>query len=163
MDNGTAELVHRVLSLARKIESHEQDALFSIGEAFLQLKQSEAWLGYYPEAKKSWRKFLVASGFKPQTIENAMRITERFGPIVQKENVIIVTSRLAALLPIKQSDNDRTYVLEMAQRDVPHDHYISALDRIKKRPEKPICEHLAGREVWNKCKGCGAWIKDPIT
>ena len=168
MEQEESELVYRVLEQVRKIETHEQAALLSIGESMSLLKSSKVWKGYYPEAK-SWRSFLVASGLSPQSIDISIRIADRFGPILSKEDGLqVVTSRLRALLSIKHESQakDLELIQTMAVRDVPHAHFKASLDAVKGKisPSGQECNHINlpegvhnKREQWVKHTCCNTW------
>jgi hypothetical protein len=94
-----------------------------------------------------------------------MKATARFGPIVNKEGMSVVFSRLVSALSIKHegADKDRDIILSLCITAVPHTHYKEELSILKGKKEAPVCDHINvpenKREQWIKHTCCGAWEK----
>jgi hypothetical protein len=163
LDEKQAELVHRVLSIAQRAEQTAQESMIAIGKSMSELKKSKAYKGFYTDCI-SWRAFLLASGLKPQTIDQYRRIADRFADIIITNNLQVVPSRMAALLTIKHEspDRDKEIILESALNSVPHNVYKAYLDAYKGKSATPCqCETTGkGFETWHKMKCCGRWAQE---
>ncbi len=160
--NESAELVDRVLKLVSTLDNNEQSAYLAKGQAWCSLFDSEAWKGY--NGCKTRREFIVDAGYKPSKVEACMRVTRRFGPLIEKESLSIVPSRLVKMLTIKHEspEKDLSMLSEMGIRAVPHSAFTSQYLTLKGQPKKANCDHIGTKRTWwTKCE-CGHWQEDTV-
>jgi hypothetical protein len=158
-----AALLSKLETVVRGIEANElHDALLK-GESFIAMK--EAYFKGYNDTP-NYRAYIASLGYKPGKAEFARRFTERWGALIKKHDIPVLTSRLSACLSLEQGTDEQelSILQELCSSTVPHAHYKSSLNAYKGKLDisKPECDHLGkGREVWYKCLDCGTWIPDP--
>jgi hypothetical protein len=162
MTEDAANLVHDILSRIESINSRSQKAYFEEAAYWKQLQTAfPAIKGY--NGCNTFRELIVEAGKKPSRIEQMIRNLDRWYPIIEKENIIVVLSRLTNLLSVKHESQikDLELVQGVAARAIPHSAYKSTLDTLKGKKDAPVCDHINvkenKREQWVKHTCCGSW------
>jgi hypothetical protein len=165
MDTAESDLLHSVIEACRKLSTSEQNIYLSTGALLQSL--FDAGLHKKQNDSKSFRVLLVSSGISdlfgkgPAALDLCRRVTAAAGHFITSNELSIVPSRAARLLPFaKDKETYHDLIKECCQTHIPDATYREIVAQKSGKPDLTACNHEAGHEYWTKCKNCHKWTEE---